>query len=88
MNEIAGAVGGQDTHWPCGEPPECGLEQHVPSGAAIRSGDERDGYALEVVSEAWKEIESTWRGPARGDRKRDRSGHHHRAPMKVNVARP
>jgi hypothetical protein len=42
---------------------ECGLEPHVASDAASCSGNEQDGYALEVVGEAWREIEITWRGP-------------------------
>jgi hypothetical protein len=51
MNEIACAVDGQDTDDPRDEKGECGLEQHVASDAATRSGDEQEGYALEVVSE-------------------------------------
>jgi hypothetical protein len=35
------------------------LKEHVASDAATRSGNEQDGYALEVVGEAWREVESS-----------------------------
>jgi len=63
MNEIADTVDGQNTDDPRDEQGECGLEQHVASDAAIHSGNEQDGYALEVVGEVWRKIERTWREP-------------------------
>ena len=51
MNEIACAVRTPMTH-----------EEHVASDAATRSGNEPDGYVLEVVGETWREVESSWRG--------------------------
>jgi cation transport regulator ChaB len=63
MNEIAVAVDYQDTDDPRDEKSECGLEEHVASDAATRSGNEQDGDALEVVGEAWRKIEITRRGP-------------------------
>jgi len=61
MNEIAVAVDYQNTDDPRNEKSECGPEHHVASGAATRSGNEQNGYALEVVGDACREIESVWR---------------------------
>jgi hypothetical protein len=55
MNEIASAVDGQDTDDPRDEKGGRGLEQHVASDLATRSGNELDGDELEVVGEAWIE---------------------------------
>ena len=63
MNEIACAVDGKDTDQPRNEQGECGLEEHVRLRRSHRLGRQTDGYALEVVSEAWKEIDENWRGP-------------------------
>jgi hypothetical protein len=63
MHGVVCAVDGNDTNQPRDEQGERGLEEHVSSDAATRSGDEQDGYALEVVNGAWKEIDKNWRGP-------------------------
>jgi hypothetical protein len=63
MNEIAVAVDYQDTDDPRDEKGECDVQQHVASDAATRSGNEQDRDELEVVGEAWRDIESTRRGP-------------------------
>jgi hypothetical protein len=59
MNEIAVAVDYQDTDDPRDEKSECGLEEHVDSDAATPRETNQDGYALEVVDEAWREVESS-----------------------------
>jgi hypothetical protein len=53
----------ENTDEPRDEQDERELDEHAASGVATRSEDEQDGYALEVVSEAGKEIDDTWRGP-------------------------